>query len=402
MIGSDVINITLPKPHRGQLEVLKSKARWKVLMCGRRWGKSLICQIISILSIFKKQDVAYVTPTYKLSKIFFDDILKYIPAITIQSANKSDLKITLKGGGSISFMTGENLDSFRGRKFHKVIIDEAAYIPDLENAWLNAIRPTLTDYRGEALFISTPRGKGYFYSLYLKGVNKEDGFESFHYETSSNPFIHPDEIESAKASLPKAVFDQEYRAVPNANSNAVITSDIIEAQTIQTLSTNPVQAIGIDLAKYSDYTVISSLDQYGTMCGFDRFQKSHEDTINTILKLPRNVIKVIDATGAGDVIYEQLIQRGCQNLIPFVFTAQSKPELIQQMILAVEQGRLKFNQLTADEFGIYEWQYTRTGHITFGNKSGGNDDAVTALALANRALSYSAVNSNIMKSFGFG
>jgi len=67
-------------------------------------------------------------------------------------------------GRQVDFVTGERLDAMRGLKFHLVIIDEASYIPNLEEGWLNSIRPTLTDYKGKAIFLSTPKGKNYFYS----------------------------------------------------------------------------------------------------------------------------------------------------------------------------------------------------------------------------------------------
>jgi phage FluMu gp28-like protein len=396
-----VVDIKLPRPHQGQNEVLKSNARFKVLLCGRRWGKSLISQIITILSSVKGKHIAYVTPTYQLSKIFFRDIIKLLPVKLIQSANKSDLVITLKTGGSISFMTGENLDSFRGRKFHKVVIDEAAYIPDLEDAWKNSIRPTLTDYKGEALFISTPRGKNYFYTLYLKGLNKEDGFESFHYSTYDNPYIDNDEIDAAKKSLPESVFQQEYLAVPNANSNSVVALNYIEANTILSLSNKPTIVFGIDVAKYKDYSVITGLDADGCMSFFERFQKDNDYTEQRIKALPASVIKVIDGThgSIGDGIYERLTKQGIQNLTSFEFTAKSKPELIVQMILDIEQGNLKFNKTTADELSIFEYSYSSTGHLKYGNASGGHDDCVISLALANKYRKQVPVN--FLASFGY-
>jgi hypothetical protein len=314
-------NINLPKPHLGQQLVLRSKARWKVLMCGRRWGKSLICQLISIISTANNKHIGYVTPTYKLSKVFFADIIKMLPPKLVKSANKSDLVILLVTGGSISFMSGESeatLEAFRGRKFHKVIIDEAAHIPDLEAAWNNSIRATLLDYKGDALFISTPRGKNFFYTLYLRGLNKEAGYESFHYDTYSNPFIDDVEIDEAKNTLPESVFQQEYLAIPNANINSVVALEHILNNTIETLSTKPAVIVGIDVAKYNDYSVLLSLDEDGVCCGFERFQKDNEYTEQRIKALPQSVMKVMDAThgSLGDGIYERLIKSGVQNLKP--------------------------------------------------------------------------------------
>lgn len=395
------IKIRLPKPHSGQRKVLNSKARFRVLCCGRRWGKSLISQIISLIQIAGTggintgKHVAYVTPTYQLSKIFFADILKRIPVQLIVSANKTDLVITLVTGGTISFMTGQNLDSFRGRKFHTIIIDEAAYIPDLEQAWLNSLRPCLTDYEGEAIFISTPRGKNYFYSLYLKGLDPlVSDWESFHFSTYDNPFIKASEIDAAKASLPGDAFKQEYLAVPNANSNSVVGVDYIQANTITTLSTKPTVVYGIDVAKYTDYTVITGLDADGEMTYFERFQRDNEYTKNRIKELPASVLKVIDSThgSVGDSIYESLQFEGVRNLQGFEFTAATKPKLITEMILDIEQGKLKFNEITATELSIFEYSYTSTGYIKYGNAPGGHDDCVIALALANRYKKQVPVN----------
>ncbi len=137
---------------------------------------------------------------------------KYQPKTTI-----SDLTFKLATGGVIRFYTGERLDNLRGMRFHYVIIDEASYIPDLDNGWNNAIRPTLTDYKGKALFLSTPRGKNYFYSLYLKGLEANGEWESFKYSTYDNPYIANSEIDSIKQSAIPVVFEQEYMANPAEN-----------------------------------------------------------------------------------------------------------------------------------------------------------------------------------------
>jgi phage FluMu gp28-like protein len=379
---SNEVSIKLPKPHSGQLKVINSKARFKVLLCGRRWGKSLISQVISIMAICRNQQVAYVTPTYQLSKIFFQDILRYLPASIIASANKSDLRIELVTGGSLSFMTGENLDSFRGRKFHKVIIDEAAYIPDLESAWLNSIRPTLTDYSGDALFISTPRGKDYFYSLSLKGLAGADGFESFQFTTYDNPHIKASEIDAARNELTEQAFNQEYLAKPSENANAVVPSTYIEANTIQELSGLDTVVFGIDLAKYKDYTVICGLDINGHMSYFQRFQMDWQTTKDIIKQLPEYTLKVIDSTGVGDPIYEELSQTMI-NLQSFKFTSVSKPQIVKKLALDIEKGNVKYNQHTGNELSVFEYKITSSGYVKYEASAGNTDDAVMALCMAN-------------------
>lgn len=147
--------------------MLNSTARFRVMMCGRRFGKSLISQDISIDHGIGKEYVAYITPTYQLGKIFFQEVIKSLPD-EIYRKNESDLVINFITGGSIRFFTGERLDAMRGLKFHLVIIDEASYIPNLQDGWNNSIRPTLTDFKGKAIFLSTPKGRNFFYSLYMK------------------------------------------------------------------------------------------------------------------------------------------------------------------------------------------------------------------------------------------
>lgn len=385
------IEIKLPKPHTGQQKVLDSKARFKVLLCGRRWGKSLISQIISIIGIINGKHIAYVTPTYALSKIFFQDIIKLLPVKLISSANKTELVITLITGGSLSFLTGERLDNFRGRKFHTCIIDESAHIPDLENAWLNSIRPTLTDYKGDALFISTPRGKNYFFALYNKGLNKEDGYESFHFTSYDNPHISPDEIDAARNELPEAAFNQEYLAEPGENTNNPFGTQNITDNTISILSNKETKVMGIDLGKHNDYTVITGLDEDGAMSYFERFKSPWAPTIQKIKLLPQYVLKAVDSTGVGDAVFEQL-STTCHNITGFKFTSTSKPQIVMELVKDLELGKVKVNEITANEMAVFEYKIQPSGHIKYEAQSGFHDDTVMALAMANHYLKQAALS----------
>lgn len=371
------IQIKLSKPHEGQEQVLNSKARFKVLMCGRRWGKSLISKNISIVEALEGRITGYVTPTYALAKVFFDEIAELLPS-EIATANRSDLTFKFITGGQIRFFTGERLDNFRGLRLHNVIIDEAAYIPHLQEAWNNAIRPTLTDFQGKALFISTPRGKDFFYQLYLRN---EGDWESFKFTTYDNPHILRSEIDEARASLPKAAFEQEYLANPAENAANPFGIDFIR-QNIETISNSNATCFGIDLAKSYDYTVIIGLDADGRTCYYDRFQSDWSDTKNRILRLP-NVPKLIDATGVGDPIVEEL-QREDYNIEGFKFTSQSKQQLMEGLVTSIQQGSIKYpDGVIVDELSMFEYVYTNRG-VKYSAPDGMHDDTVCALALANK------------------
>ena len=342
-------------------------------MCGRRFGKSELSQIEIISEALKGNNVAYITPTYKLAKTFFEKLIKIVQF----EHNKSDLIIHFPNGGSVEFFTGERLDNLRGRKFHFVVVDEASFIPNLEDGWLNSIRPTLTDYKGRALFLSTPRGKNYFYQLYCK---QDQDWESFKFTTYDNPYIDADEINDARRQLPEAVFEQEYMANPMENAANPFGNNFIN-QCTKPLSTLEPMYYGIDLAKSVDWTVIIGLDINGNVAYYNRFQKDWATTKETILTLDRSKPIIIDSTGVGDAITEDL-QRHFQRMYGFKYTAQSKQQLMELLAQTIHQNQLGFPEgHIKSELEVFEYVYTSTG-VRYNAPSGFHDDCVNALGLA--------------------
>jgi len=369
------INLTT-KPHAAQQAVLDSDARFKVLMCGRRFGKSLIAQVQALMTLIEGKRVAYITPTSLLAKSFFLELDKNLPPTV--KRNASDLTIEMNGG-LMRFFTGERLDNLRGMKFHLVIVDEASYISDLEQGWLNSIRPTLTDYKGKALFLSTPRGRNYFYSLYLKGQNGDLEWASWKFTTHDNPYIDPQEIEAARTAIPEAVYRQEYLADPQENAANPFGAAYIR-QCCFPISTDSPVCFGIDLAKSHDFTVIIGLDRNGSVCHLDRFQRDWRSTRNHIGGLAKVPI-TIDSTGVGDPIHEDLASMG-YDIEGYKFTSTSKQQLMEGLANAIHQRKITFPEgVITQELEVFEYQYTANG-VRYSAPSGFHDDAVMALALA--------------------
>ena len=369
------IGLRLHNPHPAQKQVLDCDSRFIVMMAGRRFGKSLISQTISIDTAVNKKRVAYITPTYQLGKIFFKEIVDLLPP-EIYTKNESDLVINFITGGSIRFFTGERLDNLRGLKFHLAVIDEASFIPNLEDGWLNSIRPTLTDYKGRAIFLSTPRGKNYFYSLFSKA---EPNWQSFKFTTYDNPYIDPKEIDDARKQLPEVVFEQEYMANPAENAANPFGTQFIR-NCIHPVTTMPVVAFGIDLAKSVDWTVIVGLDEDGNVAYFDRFQMDWHNTKQNIIRLPKCPI-LVDSTGVGDPILEDLQREGVM-IQGLKFTSSSKQQLMEGLQAAIHQGKIGYpDGIISQELEVFEYQYTATG-VKYSAPSGYHDDAVMALALA--------------------
>jgi hypothetical protein len=368
--------IEVPEPHINQDRILESEARFIVVMCGRRFGKSELSQIKIITEALQGKQIAYITPTYSLAKVFFNRLIQSLPFLN----NKSDLKLSFPNGGSVEFFTGERLDNLRGRKFHWVIIDEASFIPDLEQGWLNSIRPTLTDFKGKALFLSTPRGKNYFYSLFMKD---EPGWESFKFTTYDNPYIDKNEIDEARTQLPEAVFEQEYMANPMENAANPFGSSHIR-NCIAPLSTREIVCFGIDLAKSTDFTAIIGLDSGGNVAYFDRFQMDWNSTKQSILQLPKKPM-LIDSTGVGDPIVEDL-QREGRHIMGLKFTSVSKQQLMLGLQTAIQGRKIGFpDGQIVRELEVFEYQYSATG-VKYSAPSGFHDDCVIALALAYQNL----------------
>jgi hypothetical protein len=261
-----------------------------------------------------------------------------------------------------------------------VVIDEASFISDLEDGWLNSIRPTLTDYKGRALFLSTPRGKNYFYSLYLK--SGEQDWQSFKFSTYDNPHIDPSEIDAARAQLPEVVFEQEYMANPKENAANPFGTQYIRA-CIAPLSTNPVAFYGIDLAKSVDHTVIIGMDRNGAVCYFDRFQKDWKGTRDAIMQLNRKLPVMIDSTGVGDPIAEDM-QREFNAMHGFKYNGNSKQQLMEGLAAAIHRREITYpDGPIVNELEVFEYQYTATG-VRYNAPAGFHDDCVNALALANK------------------
>lgn len=203
--------IHLNKLHSAQEYILNNSKRFNVLKCGRRFGKTELTKDLAINPMLDGLRVGYWTPTYKdLHDVWSE--LKFTLAPIIAEKNEQVKQITLITGGVIDMWSLEDPDNGRGRKYHRVIIDEAEKGRNLEKAWKRAIRPTLTDYKGDAWFMSTPKfGLTYFKKL-AKMNETEDNWASFKFTTYDNPYIDPLEIDEARKQLDDLTFACEYLA----------------------------------------------------------------------------------------------------------------------------------------------------------------------------------------------
>lgn len=202
--------------HPAQMKVYKSKARFRVVVAGRRWGKTALSRVLIIkMAQVAKRKIWYVAPTYRMAKqIFWIDLLDAIPKQWIRKINETTLTITLINKTRIELKGADKADSLRGVGIHFLVLDEFQDMS--EETWTQVLRPTLADTGGHAIFIGTPKAYNYLYTLYKQGQDVHRVFlnqwESWQFPTITSPYIPISEIEAAREDMDEKSFKQEFEA----------------------------------------------------------------------------------------------------------------------------------------------------------------------------------------------
>lgn len=200
-----------------QAIVARDTHRFRVLDTGRRFGKTtLSVEEIKGEALAGAEKIVYVAPTYQQARdIVWDLLKKEMLPIVVGKPNESRLEMTVRtmNGGTCQLMLRgwEAIETLRGQSVDFIVLDEVAMYRNFWRVWQEVIRPCLTDRRGRAMFISTPKGFNHFYDLYNLQEGDPD-FKSFHFTTYDNPHIPVDEIDKARSELTEDRFAQEYLA----------------------------------------------------------------------------------------------------------------------------------------------------------------------------------------------
>lgn len=203
--------------HPAQNKIAEDLHRFRVLVCGRKFGKtSLASEEIKGASIsLNDQRVMYMAPTLlDARRLMWDRLKKELsPVIKYENDSRLELKVrTVKGGTSFIFLgSWELVNNYRGDEFNLIVPDEAQDYRNFFVGWQESMRPTLTPRKGSALFMGTPKGYNHLYDLYNKQEEDKD-FKSFRFTTYDNPYVPVEEIEKAKVELTEDRFSQEYLA----------------------------------------------------------------------------------------------------------------------------------------------------------------------------------------------
>jgi len=217
------------QPHPGQVKFHASQSRFKVMCCGRRWGKSTAGPHEELPKMMLRKPVMgwIVAPTYDLGekefRVFWNILIDKLQvpverSKTFNSIRTKSFRITTAWGSSVEVRSAEHPESLVGEGLDFVIMAEAAKLK--LSHWQKYIRPTLSDKRGSAVFVSTPEGFNWFYDLFQMGQSsfpEHSEWWSYRSPTWENDVVFPGglddpEILEVRGTLASEVFDQEYGA----------------------------------------------------------------------------------------------------------------------------------------------------------------------------------------------
>lgn len=421
------------KPHAAQMVIHQARnRRFRSVCTGRRFGKTmcLAAELLDRGGCEKAGDYGWVAPTYNVAERGIE-AFRTIAEGFIEVCGRAPSRVEFTGPAGrvrVWFLSADNPDNIRGFGFQGLVIDEAAAIP--ADVWHYVLRPTIAQTLGWAVFVSTPKGRNWFYDLYTRGMDpSETDYASFRFPSKASPYFPVKEWEEARRTLPADVFRQEYEAEFLEDSAGVfrnIEGCLLKVEgggcEVEGAEYHRNVVIGCDVAKHTDWTVLIAMDaETGRCFAMERFNHldwpiQKERIVGFARKYRGRVI--LDASGVGDPIFDDL-KRVIPDIEGFKFTVQSKTELIQRLIVAVEQRKVSWPagrevrrvsseqlsvnsgekishrgteftegrgsewEVLTNEMKRYEYQIGPSGGITYGAPSGYHDDCVMALALAN-------------------
>lgn len=303
-----------------QLQVWQDKERFKVLACGRRTGKSNLAIKMTLAKALEAPEgsaVVYIAPTLAQARQIAWDALLDAGKDVIKSAHVNNMDIVLVTGRKIHIRSAENPDTLRGLKLYFAVMDEAAFIKD-DALWTKIVRPALSDLRGDALFISSPDGRNWFFDLYNYATRSGDkDWKAYHFTTYDNPTIPRDEIEAAKKTLSTLVFKQEFEASFSTAGQEIFKEDWIKYG---------------DEPQYGSYVVAVDL------AGFEDVAKNAGATKKKLDETAIAIVKVSDEDGSWwvkDILHGRWDIKETAETILRVITDY------QPLAIGIEKGSLK-------------------------------------------------------------
>jgi hypothetical protein len=381
-------------PHHGQRMIMASAARFRVVACGRRFGKTELGKWTSLEAALQGGTVWWVSPTYRMAAQVWRDLKRTCRRLHGFEASETDMRLDLPGSGSIAIRSAHVPENLRGAGLDFVVLDEAAFMAP--ETWPEVIRPMLADRGGRALFLSTPCGHNWFHGLFLLGQDAaHPDWASFQFSSYDNPLIPRGEIDAIRAVTQDRVFRAEYLAEFIEDDGSVFRGlrEAATARIVDGPADGATYVGGIDWGRSHDFTVFTLIDAAThEVVALDRFNRVgwavQRGRIAGLCALWRPALVWAEENSIGGANIEALQAEGLP-VRPFRMTAASKTPLIEALALAIERGDLRLPPPHADhaaalhaELAAYTLTRMPGGGLRFSAPPGLHDDMVISLALA--------------------
>lgn len=346
-------------------------------------------------SQYRKGVYWYVFPTFAEGKdtVFRDPsmIPNTIPDEIVKVRHDSVGVIYMKNGSVIQLKGADDPNTLRGPNPCGIVLDEFATMK-LE-AW-QVVEPVLRANNGWCWFIGTPKGQNHLYNFYQRGQSGHPEWQSWVLKASESGIIAPDQLKEAKiTAVNEAFYNQEFECAFLEGEGRIFRSvrEVCTAEP-QRPQDNHNYVMGVDLAKHVDWTVITVYDREGNKQVYqDRFQRLdwpfQKVKIKAVSDLYNRALVMLDATGIGDPIYDDLSMAGVP-VEPVKITEPLKAHLVQKLSTFIEQKRIRMinMQETLFEFDNFSYTIGPTGKFRYGAPEGMHDDIVLSHALAIHGL----------------
>ena len=391
------IDVAIPKAHPKQADFISSPAKRKVIVAGRRGGKTTGVAILAAkLALVHGRRVLEAAPTQEQTDAFWETIKKYyaeLLVLGIAKKNETRRLVDLPGGGRVRCKTAWDADTLRGDYADLLILDEFA---DMDvDAWDEVGAPMLLDNDGDAIFIGTPKRRNHFFQMYQRAISDTgDRWGAWHFTSFDNPHLSREALDEITRDMTEESYKQEILAEFLEGEGAVfrnITACMTAPRTTPAEHVDHMIMAGVDWAKQADYTAVSIGCQTCRMeIAIDRFNQIdfhfQRERIKQLFERWNVNRAMVELNSIGEPNFEEL-QRSGVPVYGFTTTAQSKPPLIENLALALEKAEWRFiaDPIWTGELEAYERRVSvNTGRSTYSAPEGMHDDTVIARALMMR------------------
>lgn len=392
------LTIRLPKPHRKQASVRASPAKRKVICAGRRAGKTRGMAIIAVEALLQGRRVLEAAPTLDQTEAFWEACKTALGDLIVAGVlykNESRHILEMPDGARIRTKTAWNADTLRGDYADLLILDEYATMD--KSAWDLVGAPMLLDNDGDAVFISTPRRRNHFHSLYTRALEDDTGrWAAFHFTSHDNPYLSAEALDEITADLTEDAYKQEILAEFLEGEGAVFRN--VDACCVLEPG-DPAEheghelVMGVDWGKVDDYTVLSvGCRECRQEVALDRFHGVSYHLARQRLAALADRWHVYDILAESNSMGLPVIDEMQYDGLPvrgFQTTASSKPPLIESLALTLEREEVRFlaDPVGKAELEAFEMRTSaNTGRPTYSAPEGVHDDTVIARALMVQAL----------------